>query len=569
MLSVWCNRIRWVIPIVLGLLFALGDHTAANHGQAMFFSATLNAKVLMFVAVFVLVFFLIDRLISLPGARSAIVDGDRAFQRSGGPRIMGAISRLPFCIPGCPLSKQSVFIGFLIIFLCWIPYYILLFPGVYWSDTSSQLLQYYGYEVLSDHHPLLDTALFGAFADFGRAMFSSESLGLYLLIGAQIVSAALLFSIIINQLHKYGTRRSLCISTLLFVALFPCFPILFSSLVKDTVAAVAFLAFFSLYIRCVLEKKFPCVPDGAALLLLSLFAGLAKKTNAYIILFCLIALVVVRIAKRQPARVPILVLMMSAVFVFLFFPRVVLPVFGADPGGKQEMLAVPIQQIAHDVVYNDSDMTSSERSLIDNFLLLDYEEIPEMYSYEIVDNVKGRGLEDESLAPDFLKLWIIKTFEHPLGHLEAWIGLMHGWFGFRNDDGSPNYMIAVTESLWYYDPITEVIDWPITNVGGAQISSLYNSIESLPIINVLFYRSTWASIVPAIALFVALRRGILNAKNIAVLVPLIVSTLTLMVVPVSGYGGEPTRYLLQSICIGFPTLMLLGCGKCDEQLDVL
>lgn len=95
--------------------------------------------------------------------------------------------------------------------------YLFLFPGVYWSDTSKQLLIHYGVEEFTDHHPFALTYLFGAFADFGEQTFGNPILGLHCLIVLQLIAAIMLLSVTVLYTHKMGLSRRACHVELVFL----------------------------------------------------------------------------------------------------------------------------------------------------------------------------------------------------------------------------------------------------------------------------------------------------------------------------------------------------------------
>ena len=64
--------------------------------------------------------------------------------------------------------------------------FVAYFPGVYWYDTSWQLMEYYDPSVpFTDHHPFMMTYLYVGFADIGKALFNNAIYGLYLLVLVQ------------------------------------------------------------------------------------------------------------------------------------------------------------------------------------------------------------------------------------------------------------------------------------------------------------------------------------------------------------------------------------------------
>lgn len=95
-------------------------------------------------------------------------------------------------------------------------------------------------------------------------------------------------------------------------------------------------------------------------------------------------------------------------------------------------------------------------------------------------------------------------------------------------------------------------------VGCDAARSVYNTEQSIPVLNVLFSRALRASILPCFMLYLALRPGTGKWHRVASMLPVDMSFVYLLLVPISGGAGEPTRYVLQLICVAplFLTLML-------------
>ena len=299
-----------------------------------------------------------------------------------------------------------------------------------------------------------------------------------------------------------------------------------------------------------------------SVIVIAILLSLTKKTMAYVAAPSLLALAFIAYKGRK--RFAVLAALITAIAVFYLYPSILLPGLNVAPGGKQEAIAVPIQQIAHDVTYNGENITSKEREIINGVLSCNYEDIPALYNFEIVDAIKGRSVRDESLLPDFIKLWLKKSLEHPLGHLEAWLGLSHGWLSFRNEDGSANFMVILTESLWYEEPVLNYIDWPSSDSLNLAVRRFYDFSQSIPIINSLFYRSTWATILPFALVYIALGKHRNILRSLVYLSPIILSTISLALVPVSGMGEEPTRYVFQCVCV-IPFALFQLSSICNSQ----
>ena len=566
---------RWLgwpvlIPVVLGVLFALGDYAGNNSGRIDLtdpaFLLRLLACLALFVGGFEGAYHLFVRRPALRRARQQAARA--AAERSGlSPEALASISGALKDPAGSP--ERHHFFGFgwkrsdvikaaVLIMLCWLPYLLWLFPGTLWYDTSWQVYEYYSGS-LSDHHPFLLVYLYGAFIDMGRALLGDGTRGMFVLICIQYVAAAFGFSLICSYLRRAGARRGLCLGLLLFFCLFPFFPMMFCSIVKDTLQAVLFIYFALLYCEVVrtrgdlLKHLWPTI----ALLLLGLAICVVKKTGVYAVAAPLIALAFMKLRWGGRALMPIVGAFL-AVVMLIVFPRVVLPALNVEPGGKQESLAVPIQQVAHDVKYYPEDFSEADKQLLNDFLWIDFDDIPSEFDYEIVDPIKDGSLRDDSLIPQFMALWARLALAHPLGTLEGWMGMEAGWFSF-----DPSLVVKVASGeVANSDFLDAYVSWPDAGTGNSIATDAFNLPKSIPLVSVLYNQALWATILPALCLYAVAKTktGVRLGRWCALLMlsPYLMTVVTLMVCPVST-DVEAARYLIAMVSVGmlFTVLALL------------
>lgn len=516
---------RLLFPVFLGVLFGFGDDVTVTGGTISLTSLMLYGKMLVYAAIFSVAFILVERFTHI------LNEHERLARKT--TFMFG-------------WNARSIGVGALGILVCWLPYLILLYPGVYWSDTTTQLVMYYGGEPIMDQHPFFDTYLFGWFADLGQLLFSSRIVGLYMLIVIQAMAMSALFALAISYARRVGAPQWFCWLVYGVIALFPLFPIMFSSLAKDTINAI-FVVPFMLMVAEIVRSEGSCLrrPWFMALLAVdSLMMCLTKKTCVYIVIVALLALCVLKLGAKIRIILAGLAAALAAIM-FALIPQFLFPALGVEPGGKQEMIPFVAQQLAHDLKYNGESFSDADRAIVDGFFEYGSDAMGQWYRPFLADAVKGTFSRDDSSLIDVLGLWLRKTVEHPVGHLEAWLGIAQGWISFRSIDAQPGYMLPYFASSWIDTRVTDYIQqWPEETVLNRVVQTVYETVETVPVVNMLFFRATWATILPFFLCYLAcgLKRGD-RGKVWLVLVSLIIAMATLFIAGVSGMGGEPTRYV--------------------------
>ena len=118
----------------------------------------------------------------------------------------------------------------IILFVLHIPFLIAYFPGLMIYDTGSSIAQFYGIKthvvemsaipnaVLSNHHMIILTFVFGAFIKLGE-LFGSQSIGFFLFILLQLCFFCCVSSYALITIKKNLTR----IETVIFLLIYSLF----------------------------------------------------------------------------------------------------------------------------------------------------------------------------------------------------------------------------------------------------------------------------------------------------------------------------------------------------------
>ena len=101
-------------------------------------------------------------------------------------------------------SRLKLFaIAFIVIFICWIPYFLALYPGILTADSISQFSSFVnGFNIVSDHHPVIHTVFMGITYKIGYFIFHSVNAATSFVSIAQMMFMASIFSYLCVWLYK-------------------------------------------------------------------------------------------------------------------------------------------------------------------------------------------------------------------------------------------------------------------------------------------------------------------------------------------------------------------------------
>lgn len=347
--------------------------------------------------------------------------------------------------------------GYMIILLiCWLPTWLSIFPGAFTYDAYDEWLQMCTGN-LTAHHPVLHVLLLGGLTEGFFQLTGSYNLGIALYTLIQMIFVSWVFGYTLQFLRKQKICGLLRLWALLFYCLSPVISLFSICATKDVIFSAGAL----LFILQLLQNPGHFLKNrksGLLFILSALITMIFRNNGLYIVTFTLIMIAFYLKAYLKSYAKIVIVVFIS----YLFITPGLNSLLQVTPGGVEEMLSVPIQQLARVHHYEKTDFSSEELELL-------YSILPEKnlnaYRISVSDFVKS-GFNEEAFQlhkADFFRLWLKKGIEHPFTYMNSFLlGTVDFWYPHAIVDG---YRDAYNRSS-YYDyqvskPGTEIILFPV------------------------------------------------------------------------------------------------------------
>ena len=532
------HNFAYLVPILLGTLFGMCAFIGQHEGKIDTRNALLYVNTLFYIALFTLLFFAATKIV--PRINHHNESLSKPFE---------AFRKLTM-----DWSPRSIITLWCLVTAFWIPYFVAYFPGVYWYDTSWQLMEYYDPSVpFTDHHPFMMTYLYVGFAHIGKALFNNAIYGLYLLVLVQSLLSTLAIACTACYTGKYNTPWKCRFFIAAFLTLFPIIPMMSMSLAKDTFNT-PFFVFFSIAF-CELWRTqgeiLKSVSFNVFFILDVLAVSLTKKTGMYIIVLALLLLACF-VVKHWSCKIATIVLgSVPYLVVGIIVPTFILPALHIAPGESNEILAVPMQQVANVVHDHKDDLSAAEIDKIQQTYHMDIDQLQGAYCWYKADPIKGQELSSKDVHA-LITTWMKQLVKHPGDMIAGWGGLSVAWFSFNVASGEErdlSMMLPINNSKHHYQNIEQYIPWTDNTKAGNAIGRFYaDTLSATPIFNIIWQKAFWATILPCAIMFLILRSK-KNKLNLLMLnLPMFITMLVLFAGPISTHT-EATRYVLPMLYI--------------------
>lgn len=355
-------------------------------------------------------------------------------------------------------KKCKEFICILFLFMvCWLPYIIIMYPGIICPDTADEVAQVLGnidycwtiktispeYQdsLWNNHHPVFYTLILSIFVKLGDVL-GSHNVGFFVFSIIQSGCLAWVLAYFMIFIKKMGVALKIRKGILLFFAFNPLFPLWGITFSKDILFSAATLMVILLLYQFLknpvrLIQKFELVFWCLLMMLL--------RNNGFYMLLLVIPLGIGVLRKdKRKLRELLAAVLISMIFFQVGVQGLLFPVFHISQGSVREMLSVPFVQTARYVKeYGDTLDAEDENNILTLFSREDntLKDIVRNYVPDQADKVKDRfnpGATKTDLR-NYFKTWGKGFLKHPEIYIEAFFNLNYGWFNFDNKQRLHHY----------------------------------------------------------------------------------------------------------------------------------
>lgn len=332
------------------------------------------------------------------------------------------------------MSKEDkrgyIFKNWFIILLSWLPVFLAFYPGAFVYDAWDEFEQVRTGDYTT-HHPLLHVLLLGKIVTWGEEFFGSYNIGIAIYTIIQMLIIAAILSYTLDYIREQVTSKIWERGILLFYCFFPLFPMYAVCSAKDGLFTAFLLLSVVMLLRLYKEKEeFYKKKKYIFLFILSSTLMMLLRNNggyAYIT-WMIVAILWEFFLKRKNNRKVILLFLLLIPFILAALINYTMEKgLNAQKGGYQEILTVPIQQMARVYKYAPEIYREDEKEIL--YEILPKEEL-HIYTPRISDLLKSKfdnqAFRQEPLK--YLRLWMKIGIRKPFIYLNAWALTSYGYW---------------------------------------------------------------------------------------------------------------------------------------------
>ncbi len=325
--------------------------------------------------------------------------------------------------PENTLKVRWVLAGMAVMFVLWLPYLYVYYPGFYYGDSVISVQQALGQQPLDNHYPVMFAMLLRLCMKIGSS-FGNLAGGLAVFSLLQMAFMAGGLSYFANWMkERFGLGNWLLF---LLVAVFGASPYVAQytvSIWKDPIFSVSVVLVTIFLVEIMMaghreRKRMICLMTA---LLLSLLLMVFSRNNGLYIVYAILVLTVISLVKKDTRRKALQVLVTCLVVVGVsgYVTGPVYESWGVEQSDeKVESYGVFLCQMAR-VVAVGGDLSEEDMDYMNRLLPLD--EYKTAYTPCCIDNLKwNQNFDKTVLEEDFFQTYLSILKKNPRICFEAW-----------------------------------------------------------------------------------------------------------------------------------------------------
>lgn len=321
-------------------------------------------------------------------------------------------------------ERTANLLTFLFLLLCWLPVLLAVYPGFFVYDAQDEYLQVAS-RTFSTHHPLVHVLLLGGIICAVHKVTDSYNLGIACYTAFQMILVSGGFTFLLSYLRKKKVSKTLRLISMLYFGLFPVIVMFTLCSAKDALFSTALLILLICLLEMNLDSDRFFASKGWLLLTGGSATGMMLLRNNGLYAFVFLIPFLTFYQKKYRKRV--LIWAVLSIAGCLLINGGLKVAFHADDSENQEILTVPIQQLARTYKYETEVFSEEDVKTLHEILP---EEALVMYNARLSDPVKYRFRNDAFAADKgkYIKLWAKIGLKKPLSYLNAWLMTSYGFW---------------------------------------------------------------------------------------------------------------------------------------------
>lgn len=334
-----------------------------------------------------------------------------------------------FCDGKAEVTGKTFLLTALILFLCYLPVFLAVYPGFFVYDAQDELMQVVT-RSFSTHHPLAHVLMLGGIIQLVHKVSGSYNLGIACYTLFQMMVLSCIFAYGICHLRKEGMGKRKGILMALYLGLFPTIVMFVLCSAKDGLFT-GMLFLLVLMIRKLVKDPKGFFEKKRYVLLLagSCLSMMLLRHNGFyaFLVFAVLFIALHKVTGLTGYLKKTAVIFLGILAVYLLLNKGLAAALQAQAPEHQEMLTVPTQQMARVYAMEGDTLSEEEKNTLTEILP---EKALSRYTPKVSDPVKIDFNNEayEKNPGKYRKLWVQIGMKHPFAYLNAWFMTSYGFW---------------------------------------------------------------------------------------------------------------------------------------------